>query len=65
MLGSVIEQTATEADTSAAHYDGDVQERRKIVDGIAHSEELRGSVHELSRYAEAFIAQLLYVLKAI
>ena len=38
-----------------ANYDGNAHERRRIVDGVAHSEELQGSVRELLRYAKDFM----------
>ena len=51
----------TETDASVANYDGNVHERRRIVDGVAYSEELQGSVRELLRYAKAFVAQSLSI----
>ena len=54
-MGSVIKQMTTEADASVANYDGNAHERRRIIDGVAYSEELQGSVRELLRYAKAFM----------
>ena len=38
-----------------AGYGGDVNKRRKVVDGIAHSKELQSGVQELLRYASASV----------
>lgn len=39
-------------------YDGDVDKRKEVVDGIAHSNELQSGVQELLRYARAVVVQL-------
>lgn len=42
-----------------AGYGGDVDKRREVVDGIAHSKELQSGVQELLRYARAFVARFV------
>lgn len=54
-----------EANASVAGYDGDADEKQRVMEQIARSEELRKGAQELSEYARAFVTRSLLTWEVI